>query len=67
MKKKDPSKLEVLSEYEINGSLKSLVERFQAILAKHPNAHIERWADDSCCFYESDHPTTKFTIRSKRP
>ena len=63
--KKDPSKLEVLDPYDIEGKVSDLIAKLQRIVDRHPNAVIDYKLDYGMCYYEGDMPEVKFTIRSK--
>lgn len=63
--KKDPSRLHEWGGYEFEGSVADLIITLKAIVKQHPKATISYELDYGCCYYESDSPSHKFTIRSK--
>lgn len=64
-KQKDQSKLEELDGHDIEGKVSDLIAKLKKIVKKHPNATIDYKLDYGDCWYEGDHPTPRFTIRSK--
>lgn len=63
--KKDPTLLGRYYSSDFDGKVSDIIAMLQKIIDKHPKATIESELDYGDCYYESDHPIVKFTIRSK--